>query len=239
MRYSFNALLLVSFNSVQSAEPQNEKKNNESGNHQSNKPNLNSSGEFSMIEIQTPKIGYTRSQLMNLDNASVSSGKPLKLNDNSAKLFESKLQSMRNSPAISTKPDEPAQNFNDDFWSKATASNQPKFPDMTPQDTFDFDYHTALAKAATDDRFGMFSASAKVDHWLNSGRNSSEYAQATGHAESIVQPNEKFDLNSNMSSTIKPDETSSMVSNQSAIRAKLLDKTAKVKQNLRKLTKNN
>lgn len=239
MRYSFNVLLLVSFNSVQSAEPQNEKKNNESSNHQSNEKNLNSSGEFSMIEVQAPKIGYTRSQLMNLDTTTVA-GKPLKLNDNSTKLFESKLLSKRNSPAsVGTKPDEPAQSFNDDFWSKATAINQPKFPDMTPQDTFDFDYHTELAKAATDDRFGMFSASAKVDRWLNSGRNSSEYAQVTGHAESIVQPNEKLDLNSNMSSTNKPDETSSMVSNQSAIRAKLLDKTAKVKQNLRKLTKNN
>lgn len=215
---------------------------------------MNSSGntdEFSVLEFQPPKIEYTRSQLMDLDT-----GRAFASNENASKMFESQLvrNSPRNAGILREKlVDKIGQNFIDDFWSRAKANNQTTaaaagataFPPMTPNEIFDFDYQAALVQAATDDRFGLPNlldeaygnrSNSKVDRWLNTGRNSSEYAHATSRAEP-ASPAETFNLKSAASSTIKADETSSTVSNHSAIRAKLLDKTAKVKQNLRKLTK--
>ena len=239
--------IIAFINSVQSAESQNEQKNDENGNHQSNKTNRNdmnssvNTDEYSVLEFQPQKIEYTRSQLMQMAAKS-----PLKMNENTTKIVENNLMRVEGGSAnVSVDKgavggNEPS--FNDDSWNKATTASHAtnKYPEPMAHEFFGLDYQAALAKAATDDRFGLpFSATSKVDRWLNSGQNPSEYAQATYKAEPTVQPVDSFDSRSNTLSTIKADETSSTVSNHSAIRAKLLDKTAKLKQNLRKLTNNN
>lgn len=229
-------------NSVQSTESQCEQKNDESGNH--HQTNMNSSGntdEFSVLEFQPQKIEYTRSQLMQMAPKS-----SLKLIENTTKIVENNLMRVEIGSAnvsvdkVAIGENEPS--FNDGSWNKTTTASHEinKYPEPMTHEFLDLDYQAALAKAATDDRFVLpFSASSKVDRWLNSGENPNEYAQATCKAESTVQSIDLLDSKSNTLSTIKADETSSTVSNHSAIRAKLLHKTAKLKQNLRKLANSN
>lgn len=86
---------------------------------------------------------------------------------------------------------------------------------------------------AADDLFDLpLNVNAKVDNWLNSTQH------PTGPAASRPNPLGGPPIILYDSSN-KMDETSSTVSNKSAIRAKLLDKTARVKQTLRNLTQNN
>lgn len=243
---------MVSFNSVQSAEPQNEKKNIKSGKHQSNEPNrndTNSSGntdEFAVLE--SPKTEYTRSLLMNLGNPISSGHQPLTTNENVTRSIDTKI--WRNNPNEfnwNDKTNETGLNFNDDFWSNATERNRepfeslrynrPKGEPMLPS-TSELNIHAAVRQAAliSDAMNEQVIATAKVDRWLHSGLDPSEYAFRTEFT--APQAKQQFDLTTNTSSTIKADEMSSTVSNQSAIRAKLLEKTAKVKQNLRKFSNN-
>lgn len=180
---------------------------------------MNSSGitdEFSVVEFHSPKIEYTRSQLMDLQ--SMSSGQTFKMNENVSKSVEANLK--RKSSANVGAP-----------IGKNKTEQSTAFTDGIKGSEFESYYATAVAKLQME-----ASVNRKVDHWLNSGQNPREYAQATDDIEYAVGPAKTFDLKTN---TAKADETSSTVSNQSAIRAKLLDKTAKVKQNLQKLTKNN
>lgn len=75
-------------------------------------------------------------------------------------------------------------------------------------------------------------ADSKVDRWLNSGQNAIQYATASAE----ILPDPVF-LNSN----IQTQDNVSVVTDLSAtssIRSKLLDKTAKLKENLRNLTQN-
>lgn len=82
-----------------------------------------------------------------------------------------------------------------------------------------------------DDKFDLFSANSKVDVWLNSGQNSWEYVTASADLVAGSIPN---------SDQHKADDASVITesSAKSAIRSKLLDKTAKLKENLRNLAKN-
>lgn len=75
-------------------------------------------------------------------------------------------------------------------------------------------------------------ADSKVDRWLNSGENATKYATASAeirpdplHFDSEVQAKDNVSVVTEMSAT-------------SSMRSKLLDKTAKLKENLRNLTQN-
>lgn len=201
--------------------------------------NMNLSGntdEYSVLEFHTPKIEYTRSQLIDLGDAANS--QKLNVNVNATKLLEHKIVSKSSAnidDLIGKRATEETvgKNLNDEFWSLATTNNQAVHPDSVTQETSESDYHATLAKAALDNRF-VLPFNAKVDRWLNSGQNTSDYAHATCQAACLSSS-----LVVNNPSTFNANEASSTVSNRSAIRAKLLDKTARVKQNLRNLANNN
>lgn len=201
--------------SVHASQTQTDK-NDESNNHQSNEinqKNMNSSGntdDYSVLDFQkptTPKKEYSRSQLLGIGTNV--SDQNIKVND--VNLFASKVERINPKKTCEGSNHEVQQVFNDEFWSKVTTS----IPD--------------------DERNSNFSDNTqKVNNWLNSGQNPSEYANITGQAASVHSLAKTSDTATN-----KFDETTSMVSTKSAIRAKLLDKTAKVKQTLRNLTNNN
>lgn len=226
--------------SIQSAETQDEK-NNESKSHQSNEmknKDMCSSGntdEYSVLEFRNqtaPKQEYTRSQLIDLGSDAYA--QRIDSNVVSPKLIEKQLVRNHSVKLIDKLDAKTAteQTFNDEFWSKATTTNQ----NDHPKQKFNSDYQAVLANATLDTRFVLpFNTNSKVDHWLNSGQNPSEYANATvgDLMDSLA------DSSDTAVGTNKPEESASTVSTKSAIRAKLLDKTAKVKQTLRNLTNNN
>lgn len=231
--------------SVHSAEP-NDKKNDESNNHQSNEMKNQdvyypaSVDEYSVLEFcnTMPKNEYTRSQLIDLEsNACGFSGDNdnvvTKLSErdlvrNKAVKFIDKLRSKEAATDAAIKQ-VTQQLLNDDFWSKATTNNQNESHDS---ESLESDYQAVLTKASIDNRFVLpFSNDSKVGRWLNSGQNPSEYADAT--------VNEPVLASAKLSDANQPDESASALSAKSALRAKLLDRTAKVKQTLRNLTNNN
>lgn len=200
---------------------------------------MSSSGntdEFSVLEFRnrtTPKKEYTRSELIDLGSDAYA--QRIDPDVVSSKLIEKQLvrnnrpEKFIDKSGVKTATE---QTFNDDFWSKATTSNQNEHP----KQQFDSDYQAILANATLDNRFALpFNTNSKVDRWLKSGQNPSEYANAT-----VSELMGSLTYSSDTAAgTNKPEESASIVSTKSAIRAKLLDKTAKVKQTLRNLTNNN
>lgn len=195
--------------------------------------------EYSVLEFRietTPKMEYTRSQLLDLGSNACALN--IDNDELSTKLFEKNI--VRDGPVklidkLNNKTATDAANeqkLNDDFWSKATTSNQNERQGSYSQEQTVSDYQAVLAKAALDNRFVLpFSNNSKVDRWLNSGQNPTEYAKATVN-DSVLTSFDPTHAN-------KPDESASTISTKSAIRAQLLDRTAKVKQTLRNLTNNN
>lgn len=202
------------------AEPQTEK-NNESGNHQTNEiksADLNSSAitdEYSILEFHTPKIEYTRSQL--IDIGGLASGRHEEVINKSSNSNDDVLSAL-------------GQCLNEDFWQSTKNSMEDQ------QKIFDLAFEqTQSAPTLDDDK--KTKNNAKVDRWLNSGQDPSEYANLTKWTG--YDDRQQGSLTEDTSGTLKADEVSSIVSNSSAIRAKLLDKTARVKNSLRKMTRNN
>lgn len=84
-------------------------------------------------------------------------------------------------------------------------------------------FNEEAVKAAMNRRFDIsINSNSKVDRWLNSGQNSTDHDEIETKIIAIL--NEQQHQNSDQASA---------VSSASAMRSKLLDKTAKLKANLR------
>lgn len=191
------------------------------------------------FQKQTPKNEYTREQLLELRHEEtfdmVEKAKNMKIAEriiqkNAAK----RLTVPKDGPnkivaANQQKHKEPNA---DDFWSKATTSNQNAAATAANRKDNPADgYQLAnpWAKSNLDDPTG-FSFGAKVGSWLRTGQ---DFPTQFSCGDDIpIEP----------SIERKRSETSSLVSDmssKSALRSKLLDKTAKLKQTLSNLKQQN
>lgn len=170
---------------------------------------------------QSPKIEYSRSQLMNLGHRAQRDDE--KSMQQLIKGLEQK-QIMRSQKMASKPRTKAPPHLNDNFTGLEAQSPETYLPASAKINHY--------SNEQVDDKPDLsFSANAKVDRWLNSGEIPNEYAKES--AEYVV-----VDY-ANLGMTSKAIETASNVSTKSEIRSKLLDKTAKVKQTLRNLTQNN
>lgn len=148
-------------------------------------------------------------------------------------------------PVINEKPKEPKEPNVDDFWSKATTTSSKR--NAAADQNKNFALANPWDKSGYDDPtdFGFRTSShskAKVDHWLS------------GNEKTPTQFSQGYDDFSMESSPSKPSkpmmfpkelkrtDTSSVVSDvsvKSSARLQLLDKTAKLKETLSKLKKQN
>lgn len=127
---------------------------------------------------------------------------------------------------------EPGQKLTDDFWSNVTTSaTQNTYDDLVQPETFNANFQTAFDDAQLD-----LPCNAKVDRWLNAGPNP---IFSKDGRDSVAAPISRTSNTPVNNPTEYKDDVASNVSTKSAIRSKLLDKTAKVKQTLRNLTNNN
>lgn len=216
------------------------------------------SDEFSMLDSQkqTPKNEYTRTQLMELRHNEttdiIEKAKNMRISErilrnNAAKKLadpkcgpaKGKMITAKCGPVVRETPNEPNV---DDFWSKATTSNRnAAAADQKDDSTLDFDLPNPWAKSGFDDPTDFsFGSNVKVDNWLNAGRGEmpTQFSQCDDF--SIEPSNQSNPLL--FSNERKLTETSSLVSDvstKSALRSKLLDKTAKLKQTLSNLKQQN
>lgn len=221
------------------------------------------------FQKQTPKNEYSRSQLLELRHDDtidmIEKAKNMKIAERIIKKnAEMKLTNAKcgggamggpgkkglihvkcGPPASKEKPKEPNV---DDFWSKATTTSSNRNAAAAAQNDdslFNFDLANPWDKSGFDDptEFSFQAANnAKVGSWLNTGRNEmpTQFSQCdddfgnepSNQSNPMFFSNERKGLN----------ETSSLVSDASstsAVRSRLLDKTAKLKQTLSKLKKQN
>lgn len=197
------------------------------------------SDEYSIEECDSQKLTskkeYTRSQLLQLGN--VSRGQTLESNQTAQKLVDKKI--MRKNPCIGLSSDlvhdkvetnESGGNFNDDFWSKVTTTDCTTYANYVSPANIETQMTQAGAKL--DDKYEIsFNTKSKVDNWLRSGQtpvyNNYEYSNVAVVGAPLPTKNEQIDV-----------ENASVVSTKSAIRSKLLEKTARVKETLQKLANN-
>lgn len=148
-------------------------------------------------------------------------------------------------PAVKEKPKEPNP---DDFWSKVTTSNRNAAGAAgggDQNDEVNFELENPWEQSAYDDptNFGFRTKSkGKVHDWLNSGGDKMP-SQSSQYEDFLpIFPNETSNQSSSMTKRNECsnalNDTSSLVSDvstKSAVRAQLLDKTAKLKETLSKL----
>lgn len=215
------------------------------------------SDEYSILDFQkqSPKTEYSRSQLIELGNAAHGHSKvainPME-EDQLARLKLARSKPRNVIDSLTKKGNvidsltkkavtiEAKQNLNDNFWGTAKTTGRNATPEtFAHKFDFEFDFQSAMAKAKMDDRFDLpFNTNSKVDRWLSSGQDPTEYATAS--AEFVADPIQ-IPYTKSASNDFKFNEDSSFVTDvsaKSAMRSKLLDKTAKLKQNLRNKTQN-
>lgn len=174
----------------------------------------------------TPKKEYTRSQLLQLGN--VTHGQTLESYQTAQKLVDKEI--MRKNPCIGLPSNESGGNFNDDFWSKVTTTDCTTYANYISP--VNIDAKITQAGPKLDDKYEVsFNTKSKVDNWLKSGQtpvqNNYDFSNVAVVGAPLSTKNEQIDV-----------ENASVVSTKSAIRSKLLEKTAKVKETLQKLANN-
>lgn len=200
------------------------------------------SDEYSIEERDskklTPKKEYTRSQLLQL--GSVTHGQTLESYQTAQKLVDKEI--MRKNPCLGlsskasdlvqdkVETNESGGNFNDDFWSKVTTTECTSYANYISP--VNIDAQITQAGTKLDDKYEVsFNTKAKVDNWLKSGQtpayNSYDYSNVAIGGTPLSTKNEHINV-----------ENASVVSTKSAIRSKLLEKTARVKETLQKLANN-
>lgn len=172
---------------------------------------------------QMPKKQYTRAQLVHL--GSLARDESIGKDDTARKLVDKDI--IRGAPFLDI-PGFDDYDHNEDILSKAATTSRIQY---APPKSSELDYANFDPIPKQDAKYDLpFSTKSKVDQWLNNG----PYPNYTDNQDSVAAA-----MGMNKPIECKDDENASCVSTKSAIRSKLLDKTIKVKQTLRKIANNN
>lgn len=182
-----------------------------------NRNDVNLSGnsdEYSVLDFQkqSTKREYTRSQIIEFGNVPLDH---CTVALNPKKKDELARSSLKKRTAFGLMIDAPKENTSTDRKEKNLLKKK--------QDTFEYEF--------------PINADSKVDRWLNSGHNPTEHATESDNL--AADPIQISDL-ATATNDFKFADSSLMtdVSTKSSLRSKLLDKTAKLKENLRNKTQN-